>query len=200
MELERVKNWLRGRRISRSRGLDDWNRQYSAGQWNFLASIEEMSRYWVAAGYCSSIPNPSVLDVGCGPGLMEEKLRLLPYSVFLGIDYSDEALKVARRRVPASARLECADLTTFETSEKFDIVTFMEVEWPPMSVAVMQRYERMLRPGGRMLLSLFDGRNRNATLGTWEEVRRNFAIVDMTRVEHLSTGKRWTMAWVAGKR
>jgi hypothetical protein len=64
----------------------------------------------------------------------------------------------------------------------------------------MQRYGRMLRPGGRMLLSLFDGRNRKTTLGAWEEVKRRFTIEDMTRVEHLSTGKRWTMPWIAEKR
>jgi SAM-dependent methyltransferase len=200
MRSDRIGNWLKGERPPlKRRSREEWDVQYAEGSWDFLASVEEMSRYWIGLGYCSSVPRPSVLDVGCGTGLLEEKLRLLPYSSYLGIDFSIEALKAARRKLPSSCSLVCADMTTFETSARFDVVAFMELEWPLLSVPVMRQYLKLLRPGGRILLSLFDGRNRKATLGAWEEVQSSFRIEDMTRLENVTSEKAWTIAWISEK-
>ena len=199
MAFDRLRSWVSGGHGVKGRSRDDWNQQYSTGQWDFLGSMDEMSRYWVGTGYCSRIPDPSVLDVGCGTGLFEEKLRLLPYSSYLGVDFSIDGLKAARKRMPASCRLVCADMTTFEASAKFDIITFMDLEWPPLSVSVMRRYAGMLRPGGKILLSLFDGRNKKASVMVWEEVKRNFRVEDMTRVENIPSDKQWTVAWISGE-
>jgi hypothetical protein len=75
----------------------------------------------------------------------------------------------------------------------------MELEWPPLSVPVIRQYFKMLRPGGKILLSLFDGRDRKATSGAWEEVKRSFQIEDMTRIENVTSEKAWTIAWISEK-
>src|SRR3954462_4987934 len=78
----------------------DWEQEYARGEWNMLSQLDEMARYWVALGYCARIPTPDILDAGCGPGLMEEKLRLLPYRTYTGTDISETALKLAATRMP----------------------------------------------------------------------------------------------------
>ena len=194
-----MKSWVNRIRRRREPGDEQWNRQYSDGEWNFLEALDEVARYWVAVGYCASrFRRPSILDVGCGTGLLEEKLRCLPYSSYLGIDISEAALKQARSRIPAACRLVCADARNFAVAETFDVIIFMEALIPGMPVVdILKRYCPMLRPDGRLLVSMFDGRNRKATVPLWKQIREQFRIEDTTRVENLPSSKSWTIALLA---
>ena len=196
--LQTVRRWL-GRQRFQQRDRAAWNREYAAGNWDFLSSLEESARYWIAVGYCSRIKTPSILDVGCGTGVLEEKLRLLPYSTYLGVDFSVEALRTCRRNMPDNCRLVCSDMATFEVREAFDIILFMELDLRVDSISLLKRYQKMMKPGGKILISLFDGRKTGATSPVWDEIRRHFRIEDSTRIENLPSGKRWTIAWISAE-
>lgn len=194
-----MKSFVNRIRRGRKPGDEQWNRQYTDGDWNFLEGLDEVARYWVAVGYCASrFQRPAILDVGCGTGLLEEKLRRLPYSSYFGIDISESALKQARSRIPAVCRLVCADARNFVIAETFDVIIFMEALIPGMPVVdILKRYCPRLRPSGRLLVSMFDGRNRKATVPVWKEIQGQFRIEDTTRVENLPSSKSWTIALLA---
>src|SRR5690606_2761825 len=70
-----------------------------------------------------------VIDLGCGRGLILERLaRLFPRSRFLGIDLSREAVDYAQRQVSdlSNVRFEARDLSDYDEwaeRDAFDLVT-----------------------------------------------------------------------------
>jgi 2-polyprenyl-3-methyl-5-hydroxy-6-metoxy-1,4-benzoquinol methylase len=191
-----IRQWLRPRPADSATG---WDQEYFSGHWEFLDQVDEMGRYWIVAGYIARcFGRPSVLDIGCGIGLLEEKLRLLPYSSYTGVDISIAALKQARTRMPASCKLICADFQCLALTESYDVVVFMEVFLPGMPVAsTLEKYCGRLRERGRIIFSLFDGRDSRSTQPVWKELRENFRIEDVVRISHLPTEKSWTIGLLA---
>ena len=195
-----MRSWIRRLRPIRENSIaTEWNRQYSTGRWDFLADLEEMARYWIVAGYCANrFERPAVLDIGCGVGLLEEKLRSVPYSVYTGVDISTDALKEGRARMPKSCRLVCADFLNFFVTDRYDAIVFMGVFLPGMPASeILKRYCDFLRPGGRIILCEFDGRDRKTAIPMWNEVKKSFQLEDAIRVENLPSEKSWTIGLLA---
>jgi len=129
---------------------------------------------------------------------MEEKLRLLPYSRYLGIDFSLNALLQFRNSRDYTPRLVCADLNDFWVTEKFDAIVFMEAFEADMPIPqTLERYCAFLRPKGRLILSMYDGENKTATTRMWGKIRESFKVEDATQVENLPTQKSWKIALLA---
>ena len=102
-----------------------------------------------------------ILDVGCGTGLLLERLgRLAPAARLVGVDPVPEMLALAHRRLPASAanlNEAAAERLPFEGGS-FDAVVsasvFHYVRQPEVALAEMRR---VLRPGGRLVLTDWSG-------------------------------------------
>ncbi|MGE0567597.1 MAG: trans-aconitate 2-methyltransferase [Bacteroidia bacterium] len=48
--------------------------------------------------------SPTILDLGCGPGIISHYLSIrIPDSKVYGIDYSDEMIEIARKRMPGAS-------------------------------------------------------------------------------------------------
>ncbi|MGD2056443.1 MAG: class I SAM-dependent methyltransferase [Gammaproteobacteria bacterium] len=96
-----------------------------------------------------------VLDVGCGTGVhldLYRKAGCKPY----GIDASAAMLDVARERLGERADLRLGDATRMPYTEaSFDLILCMlvlhEME-QEMRLAVLAEMQRVLAPGGRILL------------------------------------------------
>jgi SAM-dependent methyltransferase len=158
-----------------------------------------MGHYWMIAGYCGlKFQQPSVLDVGCGRGLLEEKLRAVSYSSYTGMDISMPALKKARQRIQPSCQLICADLLNPPIRKHFNVVIFNESLIPGMPIIdILRQYFGLLTADGRIIISLFNGRNRVATRPIWKEIGRSFQVEDATELENLPSQKSWTIALLA---
>ena len=64
-----------------------------------------------------------VLDIGVGTGLLTEKMLSLANYKIVGVDFSAGMLEVAQERLANSdVELICADITEFETEEKFEAI------------------------------------------------------------------------------
>ena len=88
-------------------GRAEWDRQYAAGEWDFLGGLAEMPRFSVIAGYCRTVaPSPSVLDIGCGTGLLHAWLGKDSDRRYLGIDISEIAIRKAREAALGNARFD----------------------------------------------------------------------------------------------
>jgi 2-polyprenyl-6-hydroxyphenyl methylase/3-demethylubiquinone-9 3-methyltransferase len=104
-----------------------------------------------------SLTGLSVLDIGCGGGLVAEPLTRLGAEV-TGIDPAIETIEAAKTHA-AGARLKIAyraataeDLAT--EGRSFDAVLLLEVvEHVPDVPAFLQRIAPLVRPGGVMILS-----------------------------------------------
>lgn len=105
----------------------------------------------------------SVLDVGCGGGILSESMSQKGAQV-LGIDLGEKALKVAQLHAletGAHVKYRLVEVETLarEMPEQFDVVTCMEMlEHVPDPAAVVQACSTLVKPGGKVFFSTI---NRN---------------------------------------
>lgn len=97
----------------------------------------------------------AVLDAGCGPGLYAEEL-LRRGAVVSAIDASEEQLRLARARLPESTDIHRAVLgepLPFP-DEAFDLVICaLVIHHVRDRAAAFREFYRVLRPGGRAIVS-----------------------------------------------
>jgi 2-polyprenyl-3-methyl-5-hydroxy-6-metoxy-1,4-benzoquinol methylase len=142
-----------------STGMDQatWDKEYAAGEWSKLGSLDEMPRYALVAGYIRTFsPAASVLDVGCGEGNLSRWLFESGNRPYMGVDVSRIAINEARARSSSEARFEVADAATFDPREQFDIIVLNEVlYYMAEPETVVERYEGFLKPGGVLIISMY---------------------------------------------
>ena len=78
---------------------ETWDREYQGGQWKYLGKIDSLAGLVSILGYCQFLNPACILDTGCGEGLLAEKLKILPYKSYLGMDVSKEAIALATGRL-----------------------------------------------------------------------------------------------------
>jgi 2-polyprenyl-6-hydroxyphenyl methylase / 3-demethylubiquinone-9 3-methyltransferase len=105
----------------------------------------------------------TVLDVGCGGGILSEAMSGRGASV-TGIDLGEKALKVAQlHRLESGAEVDYQLLSVEDMAAAqagmFDVVTCMELlEHVPDPGAIVSACARLLKPGGHLFMSTI---NRN---------------------------------------
>ena len=132
-----------------------------AGEFRPLHEINPLRLDWIDAH--ASLKGKTVLDVGCGGGILAEAMAARGARV-TGIDLSEKALKVAElhllesRQNVAYQRVSVEDLAARRAGE-FDVVTCMELlEHVPEPGAMVAACARLVRPGGKVFFSTI---NRN---------------------------------------
>ncbi|WP_371580547.1 methyltransferase domain-containing protein [Streptomyces sp. NBC_01314] len=97
----------------------------------------------------------TILDIGCGDGTAAATAApLLTGHRIIGVDWSQDALRRARTRIPYAIRGELADGGLPLRSESADAVLFSEViEHLVDPDAALDEIRRVLRPGGHLMLS-----------------------------------------------
>jgi len=97
----------------------------------------------------------TVLDIGCGDGTASATaLPLLRGHRLIGVDWSQDALRRAARRLPAVVRGELTDGGLPFADGSADACVFSEVvEHLVDPDAALDELRRVLRPGGHLLLS-----------------------------------------------
>jgi cyclopropane fatty-acyl-phospholipid synthase-like methyltransferase len=122
------------------------------------------------AEFVSFLPGaPRVLDLGCGCGYESKRLASTGAEV-LGLDFSEESIRIARQRSP-ECRFEIEDFRGLDDRHgKFDgvfaagsIIHVAHEEWPDLA----DRIAGILRPEGRLLAVVKDG---EGTMARSEEV------------------------------
>ena len=112
---------------------------------------------------CGGLDAKSVVDVGCGGGILAEAMARACARV-TGIDLSEKALAVARlHQLESQASVEYlmigADALATERPAAYDVATCMELlEHVPDPEAMVAACAKLVRPGG---LAVFSTINRN---------------------------------------
>lgn len=104
---------------------------------------------------------PTLLDVGCGPGLYAERFARAGFRV-TGVDISSRSLAYAQDQA-AKQKLaiaySCQNYLSLDLAETFDLATMIYCDYGALSTAERQLLLRLLhkqlKSGGRLLLDVF---------------------------------------------
>lgn len=111
----------------------------------------------------ASLAGKTVLDVGCGGGILSESMAGKGASV-IGIDLGDKALQVAKLHLLESGkkveyRKVAVEALAEEQPGRYDIVTCMEMlEHVPDPASTVRACAQLVKPGGHVFFSTL---NRN---------------------------------------
>jgi len=168
-----------------------WETQYAAGRWDYLAQLSELARFSVLAGYiCHLKPGGTVLDTGCGQGVLLRRLPRSCYSRYVGIDVSGSAISVAQEHGNERSTFLAADCEEYSPAEHFDVIVFNEVLCCLRDpLRTVERYARSLNPGGLLLVSLCTAARGSSTI--LRRLKRTYATVDEVRVVHSGRKVSW---------
>ena len=166
-----------------------WDSDYVSGAWRWLHSGQELPRYSVIVGYCRQLrPSGSVLDIGCGEGLLARWLAgACPR--YVGIDLSSEAIALARAKNLPFAEFAVADAAEFRPTSQFDVIVFNECLYyfdRPLELA--SRLAHMLVLGGVIIVSLSQG---PASTQIWRMLRDEFRTLEQVEIRNEG---HWTIA------
>lgn len=126
------------------------------GKMGMLHTINPLRQKFI----CDRIgtPQPRIVDVGCGGGILAEALARTGAQV-TGIDLSELSLNVARQHakdhgLAIDYRYQNAEQLAQEQGGRFDVVTCMEMlEHVPDPAQVIAACAHLLKPGGRAIFS-----------------------------------------------
>lgn len=166
-----------------------WEAQYASGHWDDLASIDNLGPYVMVAGYVHRLhPRGSVLDVGCGAGILLQLLTRFGSARFVGVDISAEAIARAASLGIGNASFVVAAFDEWEPPERYDVIVFGESLFYARSPAeVLLRYSQALSPGGSLVVSMFRARY---VPRIWRSLDKHFVTVHSMRIEN-DKGMRW---------
>lgn len=142
-------------RVGARQGYDIWSEAYDSTP-NPVVAMD--SRHTIAL--LSPQPGELILDAGCGTGRNFGKLQRAGSST-IGIDFSYGMLSVARRNladIPADFPVLLADLerTLPFQSGSFDVVLCALIgEHLSALQSVLREFHRVLKPGGRLVFSVY---------------------------------------------
>lgn len=162
-----------------------WERQYQNGEWDYLESDDEAAHYEaIARFYARHGEGRSVLDVGCGTGLMYRYLTTaagMPAYRYTGIDLSAAALEQAARRDPY-ADFRQADYSSESVDGRFGCIIFNETLYSfENPLAILNRCMRENMEHDAMFIISMYGDHHD---GIWNGIARQHTVMDETEVEN----------------
>ena len=139
-----------------------------------LWSEKESARYGMIAAWLQHRnQGGSILDLGCGEGVLRHYLGPGYHGRYLGIEISDFSYKNAGRQSFQGTEFIKANIMKFETQERFDFVVFNELLYyldDPLEA--MKRFERNLKEQGVFILGLNSVAHR-----VWNKVRAHYRVL-----------------------
>lgn len=135
-------------------------------------------------------PGGKILDVGCGTGELSHRLAELKFAA-TGVDLLEEMLTVARRRGPDIDWLHSPFSDKIAERQAFDgIVALGYLEYQERAGKELVRMNRLLKPGGLLILSVPNTLSSRFAFGLKRAVFRAGKEPEATKVRHSFTPER----------
>jgi 2-polyprenyl-3-methyl-5-hydroxy-6-metoxy-1,4-benzoquinol methylase len=182
--------WLSTRIAPTGYSAEDWDREYATGDLTRLENLAEIGHYGVILNYARVLEPQSILDVGCGHGVLIPLLNKLPYQSYLGVDLSAEAIRMATQQyADARTTFAVADAESFQCDRSFDLIIFNEcLYYLKDPRGLLLAYKQWLRPGGHFLVSMYIS---PANQEIWHKLEGDFALKDSMVAWNLRISGGW---------
>jgi SAM-dependent methyltransferase len=173
-----------------------WEALHRTGQWRFLHRLDELTRYSLIVGYIQFLkPGGCVLDVGCGEGILLEKLSSI-VSRYVGVDISQTAFQQAAKKADVRSCFVQAAAQDYVPTESFDAIIFNEVLYYfEQPLELVQRHESWLRSDGIFITSLYQKSARANAIR--RRLKRRYKTIDEVSISRKS--EVWTINVFAPK-
>ena len=139
-----------------------WESQYLAGRWDYMAQVDELARYSTIVGFVQYLkPAGSILDVGCGEGILFRQYRVYGYAKYVGIDISEAAINKISEEKNDKTFFITADAEQYTPTEHFDTIVFNEVLYyfnDPFHT--LEKYINFLNRDGIFIISTYTDSKR----------------------------------------
>lgn len=164
-----------------------WDSQYLRGVWDHMNDLNQLGRYSIIIGYLKLFKlGGSILDVGCGDGLIQKKLATNDYSKYIGIDLSTEAIRRASKIAGENVQFISKDMEKYDTNEKFDAIIFNESVYyvgDSRVLNLLKKYKRYIKEDGIFIISMFQHKRSN---NIWQTVDSIYSPIDGTKITNKS--------------
>lgn len=179
-----------GTRLSKS----VWESQFSSGHWDRLYNQDERDHYLTICDFYNTYsPGKSILDVGCGQGVLYHYLREQANIGigYLGIDISSTAIEKAKQRFQ-NANFTQIDFDRNKINEKFDVIIFNETLYyfdrPVEKIEECKRAN--LNDSGLFIVSMceYDGHGL-----IWEELEKKYEFLKLQVIKN-ENGQQWKVS------
>ncbi len=160
------------------------NYQYKRGGWDWLAAMDEMAHHQILAGYFRHLKKGgSLLDLGCGEGVLQEAVGKENYSYYIGVDLSDDAARIAReKRGDANTLFLQGNMDQYVPPRKFDVIAVNEaIYFSDDALKLLVRLEAYLAPDGYFLISMVDGKGDHI----WDRLSTTYTFLDENYVTNI---------------
>ena len=177
-------------RTAAERSRITWDGLYQSGEPERYGSLEQCARYGVIEAYCKTFGRPvSVLEVGCGAGVLVDRCDKSMFARYCGIDVSHVGIEKARQTW-GGGDFVVSPAEEFNCEKKsFDVVIFNEsLYYLNDMTGELRRYLLFLKEDGRALVSI-SGLESDAQNALEREFREN--IVSQTSIVDHGSGKSW---------
>lgn len=162
--------------------ISKWEKEWGGGEWDYLENVAtERARIAVIGGVfvpMYSYKNASVLDIGCGEGAISDFLLPGQKANYVGVDFSKEAIKLAKAKRHLPMKFVHANAVDFEPSHKFDVIIFSEVLYYVDHEKVIQKYMKLLNPRGIFIISIFHQTEQLLYENIFQYARNVMTLVD----------------------
>ncbi|WP_245917654.1 class I SAM-dependent methyltransferase [Aureitalea marina] len=138
--------------------------------------------------------NPSILDIGCGDGVLNRRMTDFEFHHFTGVDFSSESIRQAQAMDYPKAEFVTADAIEYQPEQSYDIIIFNEAFYyipDSKKPAVMDRMLAHLNPDGLLIVSIF-----REGVGCWEYFKEEPRLAELDFVT-VTTDKETTY-WKIG--
>ena len=127
----------------------------AAAHYDAAAAFQARCAAALVAQITPSTPPRSILDIGCGTGLVAAAAgRRWPAARLTALDAAPAMLRQAQARLPSLQTLT-GDAARIDLTERYDlIVSSMMLHWLADPLAALRRWQGWLRPGGLLQVAV----------------------------------------------
>ena len=135
--------------------LINWDDDYAMGRWEGFGDQEHIARYALLGGLIHFSKARTLLDVGCGRGLLRKFIPKGALASYTGIDISQVAIDGITDRQPHE-RFICARVEHWQNDHNYEAIILNEIlYYLEDPCEVLDLMHAWLQPAGVLIISIY---------------------------------------------